>query len=80
MFENILFLTIVFIVMWLADFKRITHSSFRDRIIYMMMMIPVLYLSLIFVMDLKWPNLNELFHSIFSNPAKQIVEALKMVK
>ncbi len=66
--------------MWLADLRRIKHSSFRERIIYMMMMIPVLYLSLIFVMDLKWPNLDDLFHSIFANPAKQIVETLKMVK
>jgi hypothetical protein len=40
--------------------------------------LPILYLSGVYVLDLAWPNLDELVHFFFSNPAHKIVEAIKV--
>lgn len=76
--EKIIVLMIVSLGMLFNDVKKLKKSNRRERVVYGVLMIPIVYLSLIYVMDLAWPNLDELFHFFFSKPAHQIVEALKV--
>jgi hypothetical protein len=59
---------------------KLKQTNRRDRIVYGMLVIPTIYLSLIFVMDIAWPSLDELVHFFFLKPAQQIVEAIKLTK
>jgi hypothetical protein len=62
------------------DVPKLKLSKSRERIVYGMLFIPTLYLSLIYMLDLGWPNLNDLVHFFFSKPAHQIVDAIKVTK
>lgn len=77
MFEKILFLVIIYLGILLYDFPKLKQKNHRERISYGMLMLPIIYLSLVYVMDLSWPTLDELVHFFFSKPAQQIVTAIK---
>jgi hypothetical protein len=62
------------------DVPKLKQTNRRERIVYGMLVIPTIYLSLIFVIDLAWPSLDELVHYFFLKPAQQIVEAIKLTK
>ncbi len=78
MSEKILFLVIVYLGMLLHDIPKLKQKNRRERISYGMLMVPVMYLSLVYVMDLAWPTLDELVRFFVSKPAQQIVEAIKL--
>lgn len=77
MLEKILVLVILYLGMLLYDVPKLKQKNRRERISYGMLMIPIMYLSLVYVMDLAWPTLDELVHFFFAKPAQQIVEAIK---
>lgn len=77
MFEKILFLSIVYLGILLYDVPKLKQKNRRERISYGALTIPIIYLSLVYVMDLAWPTLDELVHFFFSKPAQQIVAAIK---
>jgi hypothetical protein len=62
------------------DIPKLKQTNHRERIVYGTLIFPIIYLSLIFVLDLAWPSLDELIHFFFSKPAQQIVEAIKLTK
>jgi hypothetical protein len=61
------------------DVPKLKRTNRQERIVYGILVIPIIYLSLIYVMDLTWPTLDELVHFFFSKPAQQIVEAIKVM-
>ncbi|MGJ9385970.1 hypothetical protein [Salipaludibacillus sp. CF4.18] len=65
MVENILFLVLFSLIIFLYDFPKLKQTNRKDRLVYGIMILPILYLSLIFVLDLGWPTLNDLFHIYF---------------
>ncbi|MDQ1005279.1 hypothetical protein QFZ28_005857 [Neobacillus niacini] len=80
MVEKIIVLVIVSLGILIYDVPKLKRTNRRERIVYGMLMIPIIYLSLIYLMDLGWPSLDELFHFFFLKPAQQIVEAIKIPK
>jgi hypothetical protein len=62
------------------DIPKLKQKKRRERIVYGMLMIPIFYLSLVYVMDLAWPTLDEPVHFFLSKPAHQIVNAIKLTK
>ncbi|RBW70043.1 hypothetical protein [Bacillus taeanensis] len=78
MFEKIFFLVIVSLGMLSYDAPKLKQKNRRERIVYGMLMIPVFYLSLIYVMGAAWPTLNDLFDFLFLKPGQKIVEAVKV--
>ncbi|MGM7722770.1 hypothetical protein [Metabacillus sp. Hm71] len=80
MVEKTLLLIILSAGMLLYDFPKFKKTNRRERIVYVMLMIPVVYLSLVYVLRLPWPTLDELIHFIFAKPAQQIVDSIKAPK
>ncbi|MBT2738989.1 hypothetical protein [Bacillus sp. ISL-7] len=78
MFEKTVFLVIVCLGILFCDAPKLKQSNRRDRIVYGLLALPILYLSGVYVLDLAWPNLDELVHFLFSKPAHKIVEAIKV--
>ncbi|MBD1379391.1 hypothetical protein [Metabacillus arenae] len=76
MLEKTLVLMIIYLGMILYDVPKLKQANRRERIIYGTLMISVIYLSLVFVMDLEWPTLDDFVHFIFGKPAQQIVDYL----
>jgi hypothetical protein len=76
LFEKILFLLIVSLGMLGYDGPKLKQKNQRERVVYGMLMIPLFYLSLLYVMDTSWPNLHEFFDFFLLKPAHKIVEAL----
>lgn len=78
MLEKIFVLVIIYMGVLIYEFPNFKKTNRRERIVYGMLVIPTIYLSLIFVMDLSWPSLDELVHYFLLKPAQQIVEAIKL--
>ncbi|REK76427.1 hypothetical protein [Paenibacillus paeoniae] len=61
--------------MLIYDIPRLKKSSSHDRIVYGIMMLPLLYLAFVFIAAKSWPNLDSIFN-LLSKPAEQIVHWL----
>ena len=78
MIEKILILLVAYTAIFVYDGLNLKHASSRVRFVYGILMIASLYLSLIYVLELRWPNLDELVHFFLKDPAKRIVELVKL--
>ncbi|UKS28249.1 hypothetical protein LOZ80_04750 [Paenibacillus sp. HWE-109] len=78
MFAKIVFISLLFTPMLIYDLPKWKRGFHRDRLVYGAFILPILYLSIIYVADAPWPNLDELIRIFFSNPAKHIVELVEL--
>ncbi|EHS57492.1 hypothetical protein P4H71_18685 [Paenibacillus kribbensis] len=78
MFAKIVLLFLLFMAMLTNDIPKLKRTSRRDWLAYGALMMPMIYLSFIFVMEKPWPNFNDILVYFFSAPAKRIVEALRL--
>jgi hypothetical protein len=78
MSEKILFLVVVLLGMLLYDVPNLKQNRRRERIVYGLLMIPIFYLSIIYVMDLNWPTLDEMVNFFFLKPGQKIVDSIKV--
>ncbi|WP_308634396.1 hypothetical protein [Paenibacillus silvisoli] len=62
----------------LANANEWKKSTARDRMVCALMLVPALYLGFLYVTQLSGPNLNDIVHAIFAEPAKRIVESVKL--
>ncbi|MEK3983618.1 hypothetical protein MHB77_09515 [Paenibacillus sp. FSL K6-3166] len=54
------------------DIPKFSLASVRDRVVYGVLLLPVLYLGFIFIAAKPWPNLDSLFNQL-TGPAEHIV-------
>ncbi|WP_019912596.1 hypothetical protein [Paenibacillus sp. HW567] len=59
----------VMLAMDLPKWKRISR---RARILYLLLMLPIVYLGLIYAADLPWPNLDELIDFFLLTPSRRL--------
>lgn len=78
MIEKILILLVAYTAIFAHDGLNLKQASSRVRSVYGILMIATLYPSLIYVLDLRWPNLDELVHFFLKDPAEKIVESIKV--
>lgn len=78
MFEKMIVLFILFAALILYDLPEWKQSTRRDKWIYCGFILPTLYLSLDYVTDSDWVTLHDVAHYLFREPAKAIVEGLKV--
>lgn len=78
MVQKIMILVLIYIAIIAYDSKKLKNTSGRERLVYSMLMIAALYPSLIFVFELRWPNLDDWVHFFLKEPAKRIVESIKL--
>ncbi|WP_227935510.1 hypothetical protein [Alkalihalobacillus deserti] len=76
MIERIITMLILYTILLSYDLSRLKKSEKRVSYIYTFMIAVSLFLSLDFILDLNWPNLKDLIHAVFLEPAKQITEYL----
>ena len=57
------------------DIPRLKKSTKHDRMVYGILMLPMLYLSFLFITAKPWPNVDTIFN-LFNKPAQQIVHWL----
>ncbi|MFP3123760.1 hypothetical protein OH784_13575 [Ectobacillus funiculus] len=77
MVGKIIILFVIYTAILVYDVRKWKQVSVRERFIYGALMLATVYLSLIYVMDKSWLNLNDLINFLFSEPAKRIVESVK---
>ncbi|WP_168122850.1 hypothetical protein [Paenibacillus sp. HB172176] len=73
---RLLCLILLLILLLARDIRGFKKSARRERIVYAALWLPLLYLGLLFVAELPWPNLNTIF-DLFAKPASRIVQWLK---
>ena len=78
MSEKILISLVAYTAIFVYDGLNLKHASSKVRFVYGILMIASLYLSLIYVLELRWPNLDELVNFFLKEPAKRIVESVKL--
>jgi hypothetical protein len=76
--EKIIFLVIVYMGVFIYDIPKLIKKRRQERIVYGMLMVPIIYLSIVFVIDLPWPTLDELINFFLLKPAQQIVDSIKV--
>ncbi|GAA3405953.1 hypothetical protein ACFFNY_26000 [Paenibacillus hodogayensis] len=75
---KVAFLLLLVAVMLIHDLPRWGRTGRRDRLAYAALMLPMLYLGFLYVTDVPWPNLDEAIDYIFGEPARRLVESLKV--
>ncbi|OME77450.1 hypothetical protein BK120_26425 [Paenibacillus sp. FSL A5-0031] len=61
--------------MLIHDIPKVKTASKRDRLVYIAMLAPLLYLAVIFLIAKPWPNLDMIFN-LFTEPAKLFIRWL----
>ncbi|MCU6708761.1 hypothetical protein M6D81_08520 [Paenibacillus sp. J5C_2022] len=59
-----------------SDIPAYREAYRKERIVYGVLWVPLLYLNFLFITDLPWPNLDMLI-DLFAGPAAQFVHWLK---
>ncbi|WP_199614763.1 hypothetical protein [Paenibacillus alkalitolerans] len=78
MLQNILLLLMVYTAIFLHDGPKLRNSGGKEKIAYGLLIAYSLYMSVIFALELPWPNVDDLIHFVLEPPAKRIVETVKM--
>lgn len=55
-----------------VDLPKWRSISRRSRILYLSLMLPIVYLGLIYAADLPWPNLNKLIEFFLLAPSRRL--------
>ncbi|MBY9077937.1 hypothetical protein KIH86_10385 [Paenibacillus sp. HN-1] len=77
MWTKILFLLMIYFVILAADAPKVMKSPPKERIAYISIMLLGVYLSVDFVLEKHWPDLNTIIDYIFKPPSDQIVKFFK---
>ncbi|MDQ8733522.1 hypothetical protein [Paenibacillus sp. LHD-38] len=78
MLVKIMVLVILFAAIFVSDGPKWKKFGPRERIAYSVIMTVAVYLSVDFVADMNLPNLDELLNVFLADPAKRIVESIKL--
>ncbi|CAM4138327.1 hypothetical protein L1N85_05870 [Paenibacillus alkaliterrae] len=78
MLEKIAVLVLLYTVMLAYDGPKLKRKSLRERAAYGVIVLAAVYLSIDYVWETDWPNLNELVDLVLSEPAKRIVKSVKV--
>ncbi|KRF09883.1 hypothetical protein [Paenibacillus sp. Soil787] len=77
MIEKILILIVAYTAIFIHDGLTLKCASGKVRFAYGILIIASLYLCLIYVLELPWPNLDELIDFFLKDPAERIVKSVK---
>jgi hypothetical protein len=75
---KIVILVIIYIVIFIHDIPKLKKRESRTIFAYAVIMIIAVYQSMIFAFDLPWPFLHDVVDALFGDPARRIVESLKV--
>ncbi len=76
MLEKIFVLTIIYLMIVVADFSKLKKEVLNTKLVYGVLMLGTLYLSLDYLTKISFYNLNDLFLLVFKVPAESIVDFL----
>lgn len=77
MLGNLLVVVVIVIALLFLDRRAFIRSERRTKIVYLLLLLPAAYLSVIFILQLPWFDLGHLTKAIYGWPARQIVALLK---
>jgi membrane-associated HD superfamily phosphohydrolase len=75
--ENLLVVVIIAMALMFADRRSFARSERRTKVLYILLLLPASYLSLLFILQLPWFNIGHLTKAMYGWPARQIVALLK---
>ncbi|MEW9669395.1 hypothetical protein [Ammoniphilus sp. 3BR4] len=78
MLQNIIILLILYAAMLISDGPKLKQKKGPARVAYGMLLLASFYLSLNFLVGKNWPNLDDLVKFLLADPAKSIVESVKL--
>ena len=65
-------------VLFAYDYRLWKSSKRKDRIVYALLTVPAVYLAIIYVTGVDWPNLDDFAELGVGRAAKSIVNAIKL--
>lgn len=77
MLENLIVVMIVAAALVCADARAFARRERKTKAMYLLMLVPALYLSVLFVLQLPWFNIGHLTKAMYGWPARQILAWLK---
>ncbi|WP_373232711.1 hypothetical protein [Cohnella sp.] len=78
MMGKILLLLVIYTAIWKADVSKLKQLGGREITAYTALLLLSVYLGIDYVMDLKWPFIEEAANFFLSKPAERIVKLLKV--
>ncbi|WP_138752536.1 hypothetical protein [Paenibacillus sinopodophylli] len=76
MLENLIVVSILLIAIWLCDWRNFKQAASKARTVYILLLIPSAYLSILFIFHLPWPNIGYITRIAYGWPAKQLLALL----
>lgn len=78
MLEKLAFVFTLLCALVIFDGRKLKNMDVKAYIGYGIIMVPVIYLAIIFVLGKGWPNYTDMLRYIFGGPAKEMVKFLKV--
>lgn len=77
MLEKCIFLLILYASLFVFELNKWKQYQKRERLAYLGIMILAGYLSIIYITELPWPNLNDLIDVVANTPVEQMMNYLR---
>ena len=77
MLEKCIVLLILYASLFVFELTKWKQYQKRERLSYLGIMIIAGYLSIIYITELPWPNLDDLINVVFKPPAEQLMNYLR---
>lgn len=77
MLENLLVVVIIALGLAAADARCFARMERKAKALYVLLLIPAAYLSVLFVFQLPWFNIGHLTKAMYGWPARGIIAMLK---
>jgi len=78
MLEKIIVSLLFFAAVIVGDARRLRRLKRKESICYAVCLIAALYLTLIFVCDLPWPNLTGALKAVYGWPSERLIRLVKI--
>jgi membrane-associated HD superfamily phosphohydrolase len=77
MLGNLLLVLVIALALAVVDARNFLRAERKAKALYILLLIPAVYLSILFVFQLSWFNIGQLTRAMYGWPAHWIVALLK---
>ncbi len=77
MFEYLLVVLIIALALAIADVRNFSRAERKAKVLYILLLIPAVYLSTLFVFRLPWFNIGHLTRMMYGRPAQWVIAWLQ---
>jgi hypothetical protein len=76
MFGKIVLNLLLYCTVWAFEIRHWKQTSFKERVVFGFLLLCSFYLSISYIFNKQWPNINHLMNFIFLRTAESLIKNL----